>query len=163
MNEYLRNLVGNFAGVGRFIAPDTRLEKSLRLALSDTLIVIGLYSVNQGYEVAYSDGEFYPLLRPDGNSDHYFFDMVGAVAWIVCLLGNRLRTWSWAFVIFFAWWCYTATSYYLDDRYYVMGQDGGLPCGERIADLHLGVGAFGLCAALFATIFRLRKIAARRI
>lgn len=162
MDEYFRNLVDNFAPAARLIPRDTRFEKALRLVLSGAVIVVGLYSLNHGYEVAYSDGD-HPLLRPDGNGDLYFFDMVGAVAWIISLLGNRLRIWSWAFAIFLIWWAYTATTFYLESRYYVMGQDGCLPCGERAAELHLGSCVFGLTAVLIAAIFRFRQTNVSRI
>ncbi|NTG20676.1 hypothetical protein G6L00_09565 [Agrobacterium rhizogenes] len=152
MNGYFRDLVGNFTALTRFVPSDTRLEKLLRLIISGAVILLGLYSLNQGYEVAYGDVD-HALLRSDGNADHYFFDMMGALAWIMCILGNRLRIWSWAFAIFLAWWCYTATGYYLANRYYVMGQDGCLPCGERAAELHLGSGAFGVAAILISAIF----------
>lgn len=155
MNGHFRNLIGSFTTIARFAPPDTRSEKLFRLILSGAVIVLGLYSLNQGYERAYSgDGSFF---RPDGNGDHYFVDIVGVLAWITCLLGNRLRIWAWAFVIFLTWWCYRTTSYYLGDHYYVMGREGCLPCLDRIGELHLGIGAFGVCAFVFAIILGFKQ------
>lgn len=112
--------------------------------------------------MAYSDGD-HPLLRPDGNGDLYFLDMVGALAWIICVLGNRVKIWSSAFAIFLSWWAYKATTFYLENPYYVMGQDGCLPCGERAAELHVGSCVFGLTAVLIAAIYRSKQTSVWRI
>lgn len=109
----------------------------------------------QGYEQAYSgEGSFF---RPDGNSDHYYFGMIGGFAWFTILLGNRLRLLSWAFVIFVAWWAYGTTSDYLKEQYFVFGKDGCPVCIGWAAELHLTVGAFGLCAFVLAAILRFKE------
>ena len=140
-----------------FAPPDSGTEKLLRLVLSGALIILGVHFLIQGYEQAYSgDGSFF---RPDGNGDHYFFGVIGGFAWIAVVLGNRLKALAWAFVIFLAWWCYGTISDYLTDQYYVLGKDGCPACMEWPADLHLGVGAFGLCTFVFAAILRFKDIA----
>lgn len=155
MKEYFRNLVGDFIAMAWFAPPDSGTEKLLRLVISGGLIILGVYFLIQGYEQAYSgDGSFF---RPDGDGDHYFFGMVGGFAWLAVLLANRLRVLAWAFVIFLAWWCYGTISDYLKEQYYVLGKDGCPACTGWAAELHLGVGAFGLCAFVFAAILGFKQ------
>jgi hypothetical protein len=132
---------------------DSKLEQWSRLAISACILIVGMASLVKGYELAFNDG-YHELFRPDGYVTDELYISVALFAWFACLLARRLRLLSWAMVAVLAWWSFTTTHYYLRDLYYVLGQDGCLPCDEEMTELHLATTVFALACGCWLLIFR---------
>ena len=83
---------------------EPRYERSFRLVVSLALLGVGAILLSKGYDAAYVGKEDE---RPDGNSEQWAYSMLGCFAWIVGVYWSRVRIVSWAFTLFFAWWCYS--------------------------------------------------------
>jgi hypothetical protein len=149
----------------RGLVRDTWIEKSVRLVLTAIAITIGMYFLTKGYHRAFSGDEAFFLPDEGENAEPHFYDLLGFLSFAIAFIGNRIRVFSWAIILFVAWWAYQNIVLYLADGYYIMGQDGCLPCENQMAKFYLGVTGLSFLAAIsvIVAMFRTENVPTWRL
>ncbi len=144
----------------RDLTRDTWVKQSVRLALTAIVITIGMYFLTKGYHRAFSGDEADFLPDAGEDADPHFFDVIGFLAFAIAFIGNRIRIFSWAIIIFVAWWAYQTFALYSADAYYVMGKDGCLLCDAQMSYFVLGVTGLSFIAVVYVifVLFRTEKV-----